>query len=183
MSIQFVTQQIVNLQLLIDKGISKNISSIIMFYIICISTIWCKYCYKITTNTSRIIVYDSKRDYWRTLDATRGVPYGQIRFLEPDTNFIWAASNYEVEKINIKTKRSQSSVLNSSLNNSYINGLSLIDNYLWISLVRNPLDRACSSWKKHGWSFDDSIENNVSFAEKITDIESNKQLTLPKNPI
>ena len=82
---------------------------------------------------SSIIVYDSKRDYWRTLDATRGVPYGQIRFLEPDTNFIWAASNYEVEKINIKTKRSQSSVLNSSLNNSYINGLSLIDNYLWIS--------------------------------------------------
>ena len=61
------------------------------------------------------------------------MPYGQIRFLEPDTNFIWAASNYEVEKINIKTKRSQSSALNSSLNNSYINGLSLIDNYLWIS--------------------------------------------------
>ena len=52
------------------------------------------------------------------------------------------------------------------------------DNYLWISLVRNPLDRACSSWKKHGWSFDDSIENNVSFAEKITDIESNKQLCI-----
>ena len=38
---------------------------------------------------SSIIVYDSKRDFWRTLDASRGVPYGEIRFLEPDTNFIW----------------------------------------------------------------------------------------------
>lgn len=82
---------------------------------------------------SSIIVYDSKRDFWRTLDASRGVPYGEIRFLEPDTNYIWAASNYEIEKINIKTKRSESTRLSNSLSNSYINGLSLINNYLWVS--------------------------------------------------
>ena len=80
-----------------------------------------------------IIVYDSKRDFWRTLDATRGVPFGQVRFLEPDTNFIWAASNYEMEKINIKTKRSESTRLSNNFSNSYINGLSLMNNYLWIS--------------------------------------------------
>ena len=82
---------------------------------------------------SSIIVYDSKRDFWRTLDASRGIPYGQIRFLEPDTNVIWAASNYEIEKINIKTKRSESTGLSNSLSNSYINGVSLINNYLWVS--------------------------------------------------
>ena len=82
---------------------------------------------------SSIIVYDSKRDFWRTLDASKGIPYGQIRFLEPDTNFIWAASNYEIEKINIKTKRSESTGLNKSLSNSYINDISLINNYLWVS--------------------------------------------------
>ena len=82
---------------------------------------------------SSIIVYDSKRDFWRTLDASKGIPYGQIRFLEPDTNFIWAASNYEIEKINIKTKRSESTRLNNSLGNSYINDISLINNYLWVS--------------------------------------------------
>jgi len=82
---------------------------------------------------SSIIVYDSKRDFWRTLDASRGIPYGQIRFLEPDTNFIWAASNYDIEKINIKTKRSESTGLNKSLSNSYINDISLINNYLWVS--------------------------------------------------
>ena len=82
---------------------------------------------------SSIIVYDSKRDFWRTLDASRGIPYGQIRFLEPDTNVIWAASNYEIEKINIKTKRSESTGLSKSLSNSYINGVSLINNYLWVS--------------------------------------------------
>ena len=82
---------------------------------------------------SSIIVYDSKRDFWRTLDASKGIPYGQIRFLEPDTNFIWAASNYEIEKINIKTKRSESTKLNNSLSNLYINDISLINNYLWVS--------------------------------------------------
>lgn len=82
---------------------------------------------------SSIIVYDSKRDFWRTLDASKGIPYGQIRFLEPDTNFIWAASNYEIEKINIKTKRSESTRLNNSLSNLYINDISLINNYLWVS--------------------------------------------------
>ena len=80
-----------------------------------------------------IIVYDSKRDFWRTLDASRGVPYGEIRYFEPDTNFIWAASNYEIKKINTKTKRSVSTGLSKILKNGYINGLSLIDSYLWIT--------------------------------------------------
>ena len=80
-----------------------------------------------------IVVYDSKRDYWRTLDASRGVPYGEIRHLEPDTNYIWAASYYEIKKIDIKTKRSVSTRLSEYLNNSYIKDIALIDNYLWIT--------------------------------------------------
>ncbi len=88
---------------------------------------------------SSITVYNSKKDFWRTLDVSRGIPYGEIRFLEPDTNFIWAASNYEIEKINIKTKRSESTVLSKSLSNSYINDISLINNYLWVSTEYNLL--------------------------------------------
>ena len=37
------------------------------------------------------------------------------------------------EKINIKTKRSESTRLSNNFSNSYINGLSLMNNYLWIS--------------------------------------------------
>ena len=84
-------------------------------------------------SVSSIIIYDSKRDYWRTLDLSRGVPYGEIRFLEADSNFIWAASNYEIQKIDIKTKRSERTVLTKSLSNSFINSISLKNNYLWVS--------------------------------------------------
>lgn len=41
------------------------------------------------------------------------------------------------------------------------------DDFKWICVIRNPLDRACSSSQKHDWSFEDSLKNTVSFSEKI----------------
>jgi len=41
------------------------------------------------------------------------------------------------------------------------------DNFLWLSIIRNPLDRACSSWKKHRWDIKQSLENTMHFAHKI----------------
>ena len=80
-----------------------------------------------------IYVYNQKDDFWRTLDAARGLPVGRIKALEPDTHFVWVASAYEIEKINIKTKRSEASVLSSSLQNNFIHDIALINNKLWVS--------------------------------------------------
>ena len=80
-----------------------------------------------------IYVYNQKDDFWRTLDAARGLPDGRIKALEPDTHFVWVASAYEIEKINIKTKRSEASVLGSSLQNNFIHDIALINNKLWVS--------------------------------------------------
>jgi len=80
-----------------------------------------------------IYVYNQKDDFWRTLDAARGLPVGRIKVLEPDTHFVWVASAYEIEKINIMTKRSEASVLSSSLQNKYIHDIALINNKLWVS--------------------------------------------------
>ena len=41
------------------------------------------------------------------------------------------------------------------------------DNFLWLSMIRNPLDRAVSSFEKHKWQFEDSLKNTMSFLEKL----------------
>lgn len=51
-------------------------------------------------------------------------------------------------------------------------------NYLWLSIIRNPLDRACSSFEKHRWTFSDSLNNTISFAQKIQDTVNNQQFHL-----
>ena len=80
-----------------------------------------------------IFVYNRKDDFWRTLDAARGLPVGRIKVLEPDTHFVWVASAYEIKKINIKSKRSEASLLSSSLQNNFIHDIVLINNKLWVS--------------------------------------------------
>ena len=80
-----------------------------------------------------IYVYNRKDDFWRTLDATRGLPVGRIKALEPDTHFVWVASAYEVKKINIKTKRSEASLLSRLLQNNFVHDIVLINNKLWVS--------------------------------------------------
>ena len=82
---------------------------------------------------SAIYIYNQKDDFWRTLGGARGLPVGRIKVLEPDTNFVWVASSYEIKKMNIMTKRSEASVVNSSLQNHYIHDIALINNKLWVS--------------------------------------------------
>ncbi len=80
-----------------------------------------------------IYVYNQKDDFWRTLDAARGLPIGRIKVLEPDTHFVWVATAYEIKKLNIKTKRSEASVLSSLLQNNFVHDIALINNKLWVS--------------------------------------------------
>ena len=51
-------------------------------------------------------------------------------------------------------------------------------NYLWVSMIRHPLDRAHSSLEKHGWTLKDSLDNTVSFATKLQSVANNKQFHL-----
>ena len=52
------------------------------------------------------------------------------------------------------------------------------DDYLWVSMIRNPLDRATSSFQKHRWSVQDSLMNTLSFCEKIQSIKNNNRFHL-----
>ena len=50
--------------------------------------------------------------------------------------------------------------------------------HLWLAMIRNPMDRACSSYQKHNWTLHQSLENTVAFAEKLEEIISHKQFYL-----
>lgn len=59
--------------------------------------------------------------------------------------------------------------------NEWINNGS---DYLWLSMIRDPLDRACSSLQKHSWPLEDSLENTISFATKLQGTSDSKQFHL-----
>ena len=40
------------------------------------------------------------------------------------------------------------------------------ENHLWLSMIRNPLDRAISSFEKHRWEYEDSLINTIAFLDK-----------------
>jgi len=52
------------------------------------------------------------------------------------------------------------------------------EDFLWLTMIRNPLDRACSSWKKHRWSIKQSLENTMHFAHKIQNVSNHKNFHL-----
>ena len=41
------------------------------------------------------------------------------------------------------------------------------DEFKWLTVIRNPLDRACSSFQKHDWKFHDSLLSTIAFAENL----------------
>lgn len=52
------------------------------------------------------------------------------------------------------------------------------ENYLWLSMVRNPLDRAVSSFEKHHWQFKESLLNTLGFTDKLEMVRSNPRFYL-----
>ena len=52
------------------------------------------------------------------------------------------------------------------------------ENCLWLSMVRNPMDRAVSSFEKHRWSLKDSLINTLQFVEKLQIIRSDPKFYL-----
>ena len=53
----------------------------------------------------------------------------------------------------------------------YINNWLTDSNKYWLSVIRNPLDRALSSFKKHRWTIDDSLISTIEYTKKIESIK------------
>jgi len=54
---------------------------------------------------------------------------------------------------------------------SYIHHWLARPEHYWIAMIRNPMDRACSSRKTHGWSWKDSLLSSIGFIEKLEQVQ------------
>jgi len=52
------------------------------------------------------------------------------------------------------------------------------NDFKWLTVIRNPLDRACSSFQKHDWKFHDSLLSTIAFAEKLNNCLLTKDVPL-----
>jgi len=56
---------------------------------------------------------------------------------------------------------------------AYINNWLRNPNHYWVSVIRNPMDRALSSFKAFNQSYDDSVECTKSHAQKLEKVSKN----------
>ena len=52
------------------------------------------------------------------------------------------------------------------------------EDFLWLSMIRHPIDRAVSSFEKHKWGLEDSLRNTLAFIDKIKEVKQNSKFKL-----
>jgi hypothetical protein len=55
---------------------------------------------------------------------------------------------------------------------SYIRKWRRSPDHYWITILRNPLDRACSAKKTHSWTWADSLESTVKYCTNLSRVAS-----------
>ena len=60
----------------------------------------------------------------------------------------------------------------------YFNNWMISPDRYWITIIRNPLDRALSSHKKHGSSYGDSLKNCKKYTKKLETVKNNNNFIL-----
>ena len=61
---------------------------------------------------------------------------------------------------------------------NYYHAWTLRKNHKWISIIRNPEDRAISYQKSHGSSLQDSLFFSINFAKKLSQVKGDKNLKI-----
>lgn len=54
----------------------------------------------------------------------------------------------------------------------WINKWLVREDHHWVTIVRNPMDRACSSVKKHSWSWMASLRSTIDFYSSVEQVKS-----------
>jgi hypothetical protein len=52
------------------------------------------------------------------------------------------------------------------------------EDFLWLSMIRHPIDRAVSSFEKHNWELQDSLRNTLAFIDKMKEVKHNSKFKL-----
>ncbi len=102
-----------------------------------------------------ILVYNKKRDYWRQLDKTRGIPGLPVTAMSADTGSVWIGSPNGITRMLLKTKRSIPDEIDDILKNAYIYDIEVIENTVWIAseyylLIYDMVDNILTDFRKYG---------------------------------
>ncbi|MBT6413032.1 MAG: hypothetical protein HOK12_01590 [Candidatus Marinimicrobia bacterium] len=79
-----------------------------------------------------MLVYDLKKDYWRTLDETRGVPTGAIWDVYGDSTYVWVASSSGIRRIEKSTRREAPIGIENLFFNIPVYHIEGIEGNIWI---------------------------------------------------
>ena len=79
-----------------------------------------------------MLVYDLKKDYWRTLGEASGIPSGAIWDIYGDSTYIWAASSSGIRRIE-KSKRREAPIgIENLFYNIPVYDIEGVDDDIWI---------------------------------------------------
>jgi ligand-binding sensor domain-containing protein len=79
-----------------------------------------------------MLVFDMKKNYWRTLDETRGIPSGAIWDIYGDSNYVWVGSSAGLSRIDKSIRREAPIGIEPLFNNIPVYDIEGIDNDIWI---------------------------------------------------
>ena len=85
-----------------------------------------------------ILYYDQKKDYWRTITESRGIPNGIIWDLCIENDHIWIGSSEGLSRLELSTKYSDPIGIEPYFTNIPVYDIELIQNNIWIG-ARNGL--------------------------------------------
>ena len=81
---------------------------------------------------SAILYYDLVDDYWRTLDQTRGIPFGKIIDIEKNDNQLWIASSNGLARMDSEIFREDPSGIESYFSGMTVHDIEIYGQMIWL---------------------------------------------------
>jgi ligand-binding sensor domain-containing protein len=114
-----------------------------------------------------LLLYNRKKDYWRTLGVDRGFPEGTYHAMAVTDQYVWIGSSQGLFRIDRKTKRHQPGEIETVFTNRFIYDLLVDQNRLWIAsesglFIYNTDSKILVDYRKYGKSNPDSLPVNFT---------------------
>lgn len=124
-------------------------------------------------SSSKISIYNKKKDFWREIGEEHGLPNAIIIDMVEDETSIWVGTDRGLYEISKHNKYVVENDLKNKLRLEKINSLELVDGKIWIATVRNLFlfdkeNNTLSNFKNIGRI--DNMKNRISSFVNFSDI-------------
>lgn len=135
---------------------------------------------------SAISIYNIKKDYWREITETNGIPTGRITTMVEDTSSIWVGTTRGLVKISKINRHAEQFDFQKLLNLRRINDLELFKGILWIAtdhslLIYDQNNNSLINFKRFGNT--ENINERKNIFTKFTDVYQNGNEIYVSTPV